>query len=78
MNALNLTDLSPVLKTELARRNLLDYCNLVDPGYQTPPHIRLLAEHLESLERGEITRLCVSMPPRHGKSRLVSQLFASW
>jgi predicted phage terminase large subunit-like protein len=70
--------LSSSAHEELARRRLLDYCTRMDPGYQTPPHIRLLAEHLEALERGEITRLCVSMPPRHGKSRLVSQLFPAW
>lgn len=70
--------LSSSAQEELARRRLLDFCTRVDPGYQTPPHIRLLAEHLEALERGEIDRLCVSMPPRHGKSRLVSQLFTAW
>ena len=32
------------------------------------PHIRLIAEHLDAVERGEIDRLAIHMPPRHGKS----------
>lgn len=39
------------VREELARRRLLDYCVRVDPSYETPRHIRLLAEHLERLER---------------------------
>jgi predicted phage terminase large subunit-like protein len=37
-----------------------------------------LVEHLEKVERGDIDRLLISMPPRHGKTLAVSQLFPSW
>ena len=32
----------------------------------------------ELLEKGEITRLAVFMPPRHGKSMLCSEFFPAW
>lgn len=48
------------------------------PAYETPPHILALAERLEAVERGEIKRLIVLMPPRHGKSELISLRFPCW
>lgn len=46
--------------------------------YEEPPHIKLLIDKLEAVERGEIKRLIVSMPPRHGKSWLCSRFFPAW
>lgn len=46
--------------------------------YQIPPHIELLNYKLQSLALGEIDRLMVFLPPRHGKSWLVSQYFPAW
>jgi len=43
-----------------------------------PPHIQALANDLEAIERGELRRLIVVMPPRHGKSELVSVRFPCW
>jgi len=37
-----------------------------------------LAEHLEKVVTGEITRLIVSAPPQHGKSRLVSEMLPAF
>lgn len=36
------------------------------------PHIRLIAKELDALERGDIDRLAIHMPPRHGKSETVT------
>jgi predicted phage terminase large subunit-like protein len=33
---------------------------------------------LEEIERGDITRLIITMPPRHGKSMTVTESFPSW
>jgi hypothetical protein len=41
--------------------------------YAPGDHHKYLAQHLESVERGEIRRLMVTMPPQHGKSTLASQ-----
>jgi predicted phage terminase large subunit-like protein len=36
------------------------------------PHIRLIAEHLDAVTRGEVDRLAVFMPPRHAKSETIT------
>ncbi len=46
--------------------------------YEQPPHVKLLIEYLEAVERGEIRRLMVHMPPRGSKSMHCSRLFPSW
>lgn len=38
----------------------------------------MIAEKLEALERGDIDRLMITMPPRHGKSELASRRFPAW
>lgn len=61
-----------------ARETLLGYAKLQYETYKTPPHIQVIAAHLQAVERGEIKRLAISMPPRHGKSQLTSELFPAW
>lgn len=46
--------------------------------WQTPPHLRAVNKRLVKLATGKIDRLCVAMPPRHGKSLLISQYFPAW
>ena len=41
-------------------------------------HIDYLAEHLEAVTAGEITRLLINIPPRYMKSILVSVLWPTW
>lgn len=41
-------------------------------------HLTFICDLLMKLWRGEIRRLCLSMPPRHGKSLLISQYFPGW
>lgn len=43
-----------------------------------PPHLEILSRKLMDLAAGRIRRLIVSMPPRHGKSELVSRYFPAW
>lgn len=38
----------------------------------------MIAEKLEAVARGEIKRLMIFMPPRHGKSELASRRFPAW
>jgi predicted phage terminase large subunit-like protein len=54
------------------------YATLQWPGYQVAPHHQLIAQHLEAIERGDIQRLMITMPPRHGKSMLASEFFPAW
>lgn len=46
--------------------------------FEAPLHLQILAKKLEAIERGELKRLMVFMPPRHGKSLLCSQMFPAW
>ena len=66
------------VNAELSRRSLLAFAKRLEPGFEEPPHIKLLVDLLGQLERGEIRRLCVSMPPRFGKTTLCSQLAPSF
>jgi predicted phage terminase large subunit-like protein len=46
--------------------------------YKVGAHHRRLASLLEDIEQGRKDRICVSVPPRHGKSQLVSIYYAAW
>ncbi len=46
--------------------------------YQVAPHLSLLNRRLLDLAAGRVTRLMVTMPPRHGKSELCSCYFPTW
>jgi predicted phage terminase large subunit-like protein len=43
-----------------------------------PAHIRLIAAHLDAVERGEIDRLAIHMPPRHGKTETVTVRYGAY
>jgi hypothetical protein len=70
--------LNKILSTSKSRKSLIQYAKHMYPGYKDPAHIQLIAKHLEMLERGDIKRLAVFMPPRHGKSMLCSEFFPAW
>ena len=63
---------------DFAFSRLIAYAAYQWPGYKDAAHHRLIARHLEMVERGEITRLMITMPPRHGKSMLASEFFPAW
>jgi predicted phage terminase large subunit-like protein len=62
----------------LARLDLAAYGVAVYPGFQLPPHLALIAGRLEAVERGDVRRLVICLPPRFGKSVLAAQLFVAW
>ena len=61
-----------------SRRSLIDFTTYTFPQYEPAEHHRLIAEKLEAIERGEIQRLMIFMPPRHGKSELATKRFPAW
>lgn len=63
---------------DYAFSRLISYAAYQWPSYQDAPHHRLIARHLEAVERGDIKRLMITMPPRHGKSMLASEFFPAW
>ena len=60
------------------QNELFAFCRYIDPKFITPRHLQLVAEKLEKVEKGELKRLIINIPPRFGKSYLVSQMFLSW
>ena len=46
--------------------------------FKDAKHHRAIAKVLEEVEKGHIPRLIVTLPPRHGKSELISRRFISW
>lgn len=65
-------------RRELARRTMGDFVLYVDDNYRMNWHHRLLCDYLDKLAYKEIRRLMVFMPPRHGKSELVSRKFPAY
>jgi predicted phage terminase large subunit-like protein len=62
----------------LARGDLACYSTASYPQFEFAAHIRLIVDNLEAVERGEISRLIICLPPRHGKSLLATQMFPAW
>ena len=82
------TEQSEILKIAevLEKRNyaakcqldLIEFCRHMQPDYKVGKHHRILANLLMEIAEGNKDRVCVNMPPRHGKSQLVSIYFPAW
>lgn len=71
--------IAEMAKQEMSRRSLEEFLIYESHGnWQSARHLKLLCSKLEAAERGEIKRLMVFMPPRHGKSEVVSKKFPAW
>jgi predicted phage terminase large subunit-like protein len=72
------------LGAERARRDLRSFVALAWPIIEpTTPlvggmHLDLVCRHLQRVAHGHTTRLLINIPPRHGKTLLVSVLFPAW
>lgn len=62
----------------MAAGKLIPFTEYTFPQYEAAEHHKLIAEKLEAIERGEIQRLMIFMPPRHGKSELATKRFVAW
>lgn len=61
-----------------AKTDLIAFTEWTFPRYRTAEVHRVIAEQLERVERGEIDRLMLCVPPRHGKSELASRRFPAY
>ena len=61
-----------------ARARLIPFAQYTFPEYDAADHLYTVADKLEAVERGEIDRLMVFAPPRHGKTEMASIRFAAW
>lgn len=71
-----------ILKELIARKEAVksfkSFIDYMDLGFKPAKHHELLIDCLEALERGEITKLMVLMPPGSAKSTYTSVLFPPW
>lgn len=72
-----------MLMQEMLRRmdaadRLIPFTEFTNQHYYPAQHHHRIAAKLEAVERGEIDRLMIFMPPRHGKSELASRRFPAW
>jgi hypothetical protein len=65
-------------KNKAAHDDLIEFCKRMMPDFIVGKHHRILADMLMGLENGSKDRACVNIPPRHGKSQLVSIFFPAW
>lgn len=61
-----------------ARENLLAFTSWCNKEYRPSWFHRVIADALMKVEQGEIKRLMIFMPPRHGKSELATKNFPAW
>ena len=65
-------------KRVAAQTSLARFIEYRKAGYKPAKHHALLIDHLEAVERGEIERLMVCMPPGSAKSTYTSVEFPAW
>jgi len=58
--------------------DLIAFCQHMQADYKVGKHHRVLADLLMAIASGSEDRVCVNMPPRHGKSQLASIYFPAW
>ncbi len=61
-----------------ARTNLLDFTRYTKPDYEVSWHHKVVCGYLDAFAMGQIKRLMIFMPPRNGKSELVSRRFPAY
>jgi predicted phage terminase large subunit-like protein len=64
---------------EIAHRDFWTFCKYIDPKQynDSKPHLKLIAEKLQKVTDGVLKKLAISLPPRAGKSYIVS-LWCAW
>lgn len=63
----------------LARQSPAGFAEVVSGGrWVNAPHLSLINKNIMRIVNGEINRLMVFLPPRHGKSMLLSQYLPAW
>jgi hypothetical protein len=61
-----------------AHQDLACYSIAQWPEFKLAPHHGMIISKLEAVEQGEIKRLMIFLPPRHGKSFITSSIFPAW
>lgn len=65
-------------RAQACYNDLIEFCKHMQPDYKVGKHHKVLASLLTEIAEGKKDRICVNIPPRHGKSQLVSIYFPAW
>lgn len=65
-------------KTHDAREHFLPFVRRVWPEFIAGRHHTIMSDIFERIDKGEVKRVIINLPPRHTKSRFASVLFPSW
>ena len=65
-------------RAQNCRNDLIAFCQHMQADYKVGKHHRILSNLLMQIAAGKKDRVCVNIPPRHGKSQLVSIYFPAW
>ncbi len=58
---------------------LTEFAQYTSYGFwKTQAHLNKISDYLSKLEARSIVKLVINMPPRHGKSELISKYFPAW
>ena len=63
---------------KLCRKSFIDYVQYVDPSYRVAPFHEVILGATQAVAEKKKRRIILNMPPRHGKSRIISELFPAW
>lgn len=67
-----------LIKRVLATRLFLRFISYISPWFKVSWHHEIVADALERVESEQLKRLMIFLPPRHGKSEMVSIHFPAW
>src|SRR5579884_4108582 len=70
--------LASIDPTPPAPLSFVEWVRQVAPRYQWYRHCQELADVLQRVADGELSRVMIFMPPRHGKSQTASRLFSAY
>lgn len=76
--------ISPDLLRAVLRQDFLSFLHKVfitlhpQQNFLNNWHLRFISEHLQAVEKGEIPRLLINIPPRHLKSICVNVAWPAW
>lgn len=63
---------------EQCQDDLIAFCKHMQKDYLVGKHHRRLSDLLTDVDNGARDRICVNIPPRFGKSQLISTYFPAW
>jgi predicted phage terminase large subunit-like protein len=66
------------LLIQKCHNNMVSFARALYPGFVAYWHTKKLIDILEKVEQGELDRVMIQVPPRHGKSLVTSQLFPAY